>query len=158
MRRLVTAAFILALLHDVANAATPADFEGRWTVTRMVGASNAGTGDDYHALLGTTVEWRADRVKDADGDCRVAHPTVAPIPNDTLQHDVWGGQTINGLTLSKMIIAHAFGPTKTPVFNDGGKGCARAVLLNQNQLLLPFSNGYVYLLDRDLGTRRAGGN
>ncbi len=148
MRGWVATASMLVALQHAAYAAMPADFEGRWTVVRMVGASEVGTGDDYHKLLGTTVDWGSDMVSDADGACRIVHATVAPMSNDTLQHDVWGGQTIAGLALPKTLAARAFGRTETPVFDDGGKGCARAVMLDAHQLLLPFGNGYVYLLNR----------
>ncbi len=102
----------------------------------MVGASDVGTGQDFHKLLGTTVEWGKDAVRDADGVCRILHATVSPVPTDTLQHDVWGGQTISRLDLPKTTIGHAFGRTETPVFDDGGKGCAPGVMLNRGQVLL----------------------
>ena len=148
MKWFVTAALALACLPVPALAYSPSDFEGQWRVSRMVGASDAGPGQDFHKLLGTNVTWGKDAVQDANGVCRLVHPTVSPLPNDSLQHDLWGGQTIGGLDLPKTAIAHAFGRNETPVFDDGGKGCARAVMLKQGQMLLMFSNGYLYLLDR----------
>ncbi len=145
------ALYIVAALAtpQACRAATPADFQGHWIVARMVGAADAGTGDDYRTLLRTKVVWGANQVTDADGTCDIVHASVAPVPTDTLQHDIWGGQTIAGLTLPKTVIAHSFGATRTPVFDDGGKGCARAVMLSTHQLLLMFGNGYLYVLDRD---------
>lgn len=132
----------------IARAVDPGDFQGRWTVTRMVGAADVGTAEDFHKLPGSTVIWDASRVVDADGTCRIVHASVAPVPTDELQHSIWGGQTIAGLMLPKTVIAKAFGKSATPVFDGGGKDCARAVMLNYNQLLLMFENGYLYLLDR----------
>ena len=139
----------LLALQRAAYAVTPADFQGHWVVTRMVGASDVGTDADYHKLLHTRVDWQANEVTDADGTCHIVRASVASVPTDTLQHGLWGGQTIAGLRLSKVVIARSFGPVSTPVFDDGGKGCARAVMLSTHQLLLPFSNGYLYLLERD---------
>ena len=149
MRRYLAAVFVLAALQHAAYAFSPNDFFGNWKVTRMVGASDVGTGEDFHKLLGTTLTWSGNAVRDADGVCAIVHPTVSLIPTDALQHGIWGGQTIADLNLPKTTIARAFGKTETPVFDDGGKGCARAVMLNHNQLLLMFGNGYLYLLDRD---------
>ena len=135
-----------------AQAAVPpnlADFQGSWRVARMVGASDVGTKDDFRKLLGTRVEWSADAVEDADGTCRIVHPAVSFLTTDALQHDLWGGQTVAGLDLPKTEIAKTFGTT-TPVFDDGGKGCARAIMLSPNRLLLMFANGYLYLLERSL--------
>ncbi len=150
MKPLLAVGFALIAV-QAARAATPADFRGSWVVSRMVGASDAATGGDFHKLLRTRVDWGADAVKDADGTCGISHAAVTNVSTDALQHDIWGGQTIARLILPKTVIARSFGAKETPVFDDGGKGCASAVMLSTRQLLLMFTNGYLYVLDRHGG-------
>ena len=147
--RLLALPLALALFGPMpAHALTPDAFQGTWLVKRMVGASNVGTNADYRKVLGTRVEWNAAQVKDADGVCEIVHATVAPISNDILEHSIWGGQTIAGLSLPRSETASAFGKSQTPVYDDGGKQCASAVMLKPNRILFVFRNGYLYLLER----------
>jgi hypothetical protein len=140
-----------AFMSFAAYAATqpaPTEFQGRWRVAWMVGASDIGTIADFHKLLGTTVEWTATTVKDADGTCQLPHAGVSPVKRNELEHDLRGGQTIAGLMLSRTDVARTFGKPETPVFDDGGRDCARAVMLDRDRLLLMFENGYLYVLTR----------
>ncbi len=147
--RLGAALAAFALLAPLpADAQTPDAFQGTWLVRRMVGASDAGTAADYRKLLGTKLHWTATDVTDADGVCKIVHATVAPVANDILEHSIWGGQTIAGLALPKSEIAAAFGKRQTPVYDDGGKECAYAVMLRQDRILFMFRNGYLYLLEK----------
>ena len=87
----------LGLLHvctAAQAAARPnlADFQGGWRVSRMVGASDVGTKEDFRKLLGTGVEWGPHAVKDADGTCAIVHPTISLLTVDALQHDVWAAR------------------------------------------------------------------
>ena len=146
----LAAAVLASIVAPPARATTPADFQGRWVVSRMVGASDvSGSAADYHALLGTKLVWTNTTVTSADGVCQIVRARITPVSNDTLQHSLWGGQTIKGLTLPKNEIATAFGKEETPVYEDGGKGCATgAVLLDRDHLLFMFDNGYLYVLER----------
>ena len=147
--RLATIFAALALcVPTLGRAVTTQDFQGRWVVRRDVGSSDVLANTNPRTMWGTKVVWTAGKVTDAEGECKFVAPMVKPVPNKMLEHYLWAGQKITGLELSKAQIAAAFGKTATPVFDDGGRHCAPAVLLNPKQMLLIFSNGYIYLLDR----------
>ena len=145
---------VLALCGALSAAAyarampSPADFQGHWRVTRMVGVAEVTNDADYHTLLGTTVEWTATTIIDADGTCALPSPHVVLMTNEFIQDNLWGRELIAGLDLPKALIARAFGRTRTPVFDDGDKGCAGAILLDHDHLLMGFQNGYLYELRR----------
>ena len=142
---------LFAALSGAAHARampSPADFQGHWRVTRMVGVAEVTSDADYHTLLGTTLEWTATTVTDTDGICVLPPPRVVLMTNELIQDFLWGHETIAALDLPKALIARAFGRTQTPVFDDGYKGCAGAILLDHDHLLMQFHNGYLYELRR----------
>lgn len=150
--KLLASFSVMALTYDVAAAQSISAFWGDWKVTRVVGGAEVHKAtDNDRAPLGTIVHWTPTQITDVDGNCKLPNGKVTVVPNDTLEHDVWGNQPIVSLMLSKTLIAKAFGKAQTPMFDDGDKGCAEAVMLNQNQLLLMFRNRYLYLLDRKSG-------
>ena len=131
----------------LASAPGPADFGGRWIVSRRVGSAAIGTGADYHAALGTVVTITPSMVTDAEGNCAIVNPRVEQMSNDRLQHDVWGGQTIGGLMLPRRQIESVFGATHTPVYEDDND-CLGLVMLDRNHALFSFTNAALYELTR----------
>ncbi len=114
----------------------------------MVGSSDVVGNVDYHAALGTKVIWSDTTVVSAHDTCQIVHPTLTAIPNDDLEHGIWGGQTISGLILPKKVIRAAFGKANTLVYDGGGIGCVDAVMLDINHMVFGFGNGYLYMLTR----------
>jgi hypothetical protein len=143
------AIFVAALLPGPALAGfSPADFQGKWSVTSIAGSASVTGLDNPKAILGTTLTWTDTTVTDVDEVCDIHRGAMKMIPNRMLEW-AWGGQTIAGLSLPAPQIRTTFGKVETLVFAGGERGCAEnAIMMDHDHMLYAFNNGYIYVLTR----------
>lgn len=139
---------VLALLHGLSFAADPpapsfSSLFGKWKVVRIVGhADITGSEKDAKAGLGATVMIAADNISDTyepKALCVPKNPRIVYVDTErTLNHD-WG-TTIHDIRLPRGTLK-----ARMPYLEAL---CSQAFVINQNEMLYGFGNGFDYLIRR----------